>query len=180
MRCLLARWQVSGALDRGGARSRWCTAHVERCPGCHAYADSMAALHQRLLAGAAGAPAPSVVGRRPHVRPRSLVGGFAVTAAAALYLWVAGGGGVHVLDQGTGEDVVESRVRGRAASQPSGSADGVVPRGRAERVVARAAALLDAPPLRLELAALASDGARGARVVLSSGGLAGLVERNPR
>jgi hypothetical protein len=179
MTCMLTRWRLSTALDRGAGPSRRSAGHLARCPACAAYADRLAALDRRLALGApsAAAPPPAVAplpAWRATLGPRLAIGGLALAAAAALALYLVGAGGRPPADPATAPTATAADPGGQGLPAPADRRERPVTRV----LVERASIAFGAPPLRGELAALASDGARGARAVLHAGGLDGLLSRS--
>ncbi|HYU16867.1 MAG TPA: hypothetical protein VEL05_12365 [Candidatus Acidoferrum sp.] len=191
MLCPLVRWQLSGALDRGGARPRLAAAHLPRCAGCRAFADRIDALHGRLVAGALVAPRPAdprTVAPRPGSRALVRRGAFALGGAAmivALVLLARPGQPRDAEVMSTADPAPGSPASAAGAGRPDGVAApdqvaaAAVP-GSASHghlsptrdVFDRLSVLFTAPsPLRAELDALASDGRRGARAILHLGGV---------
>jgi hypothetical protein len=171
MKCMLARWQLSTALD-GGRPSAWCTAHVARCARCAAHARRLTALHQRLALGAGTAAAP--LEQRPRaawLRAPVLAGGLSLAAVAAIAVYVARPD-PSAPDERTAEAPALSEQTSDASPEPTDTTGD----GRIARVLVEPVAIaLRAEPLHTELEALASDGLRGARAVLAAGGLDGLL-----
>lgn len=174
--CWSIRWRLDRELD-GEPRRERVARHLEGCAGCAARATQLAALHHRLREGAACAPPP---------RPRSWRLGWraaGLAAAAALGLALAAS-----LRQGSpppAPDLLAAPRSHGPVARPSAVVSPVIdpppdatpgPAWRSD-VRARSTVLLEANPLRDELAALRSDGARGARALLARTGLAALTRR---
>jgi len=181
MLCRITRWQLASALDRKGPLSGSCAAHVARCADCRQFAGRLDQLHARLASGAGLAPHPPALrGARRRVS-RALVAGaaLAVAGAAAALLYVrapaeddrAAGAQRSVAARAAATAPEPDAVRAEAPAPERVPA----PRGPASptrHVVERLAVLYTAPPpLRAEIAALASDGERGALAILQIGGV---------
>ena len=178
MLCSLARWQLSGALDRRGERPRRCAAHLARCASCQQYARRLEALHGRLAAGAKSAPRPPLVPSRRWLRPALASGALAVAIGAALYVLVPRGqpagepeSPVAVAPEASGASPApEPRAESAEMAVP-GSLHPREPASPGRDALERLSVLFTAPPLQAELDALASDGRRGALAILGLGGV---------
>jgi hypothetical protein len=205
MLCTLARWQITGALDREGERPPRCAAHVASCARCQGYARRLEALHERLAAGAPGAlPPVARAARRRVSRPLLATGALAVAAGAALvYFWVAPAReparvvepAIPVAPERRADAPAPAPVPAPPAEKPAPPRDSAPAAPRESEIVARAdeagaarspasparravgRLLFTAPrPLRAELDALAADGRRGALAILELGGVRRLAQ----
>jgi hypothetical protein len=152
MRCWVARWQMSNALERGDLAVRLGRGHISGCAACQAFGASLGALHARLSAGAHAAPAPIAVARRPRW-PWLVAGSLAAGGAAALALVTAGGPVTPAIEPSPpGVQLTEPVVHVR-------------------RVADRVAQALATTPLETELDDLIYDSRRGLDAVLAAGSL---------
>jgi hypothetical protein len=151
MRCWYTRWQISNALDRGDFEARIARGHAARCAACQAHGRALAALHARLVRGAASAPMPPVAAHA--LRRRPLVAAPLAIGAAAVFLVVTSGGPAPQV------------------AEPGPPLPVAVAIGGMRSVADQVTRALAETPLEAELDDLIADGKRGIRAVLSLGGL---------
>lgn len=163
MLCSFARWHVSNRLDGGGDLASWARRHLARCASCDAFAQRLFALHGKLTAEAASAPAPLALAPRRIGRRVAWLALAAAASATVLYVVLPR----HAEVPAPAPVATEIRTPVVDQAEPLAS-----------HALASANRWIDAAPLRDELSALTSDTLRGARVVL--GPLAALGSKRRR
>jgi len=195
MWCRLVRWRIAGALDREGPPSRRVERHLAGCASCQAFAADLESLHRRLASGVRAAPRPIDLPARRR-RPALAAGAVLVlagSAALALMAWPAtegartSGRSAPAVGERPAAPATLGKSRGSGghsrgelaalvdSAAPDGSNRlGARPLRSGRGLVDQVGRLFAEPrPLRAELDALAADGRRGARAILSLGGVRG-------
>ncbi|MGE3454790.1 MAG: hypothetical protein AB7O24_06750 [Kofleriaceae bacterium] len=146
-----------------------CVRHLNRCSRCAQFAERLTALDRRLAGGAMFAPLPLVM-PRPAIAVRWVAAGLLAAVAAVATVGYLIGDASHSPSIPNPPAIASFPT---APSQAGSVEHDAVP--RTAQVMERISEALRAPPLRGELAALGTDGLRGARAVLQTGGLIALL-----